>query len=75
MKKQRLDKSMREAFDYENMKSITKDKQIEIMQTYMQLSKALMLIVQNISNLMMKPYDKLGVKDTLKNSEYPAEDG
>ncbi len=71
LNKQRLDESMREAFDDENIKSMTKDKQIEIMQTYMQLSKALILIVQNISNLMMKHYDKLGVKDILKNVDDP----
>ncbi|MHA1354070.1 MAG: hypothetical protein ACTSR1_02705, partial [Candidatus Heimdallarchaeota archaeon] len=69
LNKQRLDKSMREAFDDENISNLSKDKQIEIMQTYMQLSKSLILIVQNISSLMMKYYDKMGAKDILKNIE------
>ena len=71
LNKQRLDESMREAFKDENVSKLPKDKQIEIMQTFMQLSKSLVLIVQNISNLMMKHYDKLGNKDNLKKVEDP----
>ena len=67
LNKQRLDESMREAFDEKNVRNMNKDQQIKIMHTFLQLSKALILIVQNVSQLMMDHYNKRDDKNFLKN--------
>jgi len=69
LNKQRLDDSMREAFDEENIKKMNKNEQIELMQTYMRLSQSLVSIIQHVSTLMMKYYDKLKVKKHLETVE------
>lgn len=73
LNKQRLDESMREAFDADNMRKKSKDEQIEMMQTYIQLSQSLILIIQHVSQLMMKYHDKLKDKKFLESIEDPVQ--
>ncbi|MHA1434912.1 MAG: hypothetical protein ACTSO7_13810 [Candidatus Heimdallarchaeota archaeon] len=71
LNKQRLDESMREAFNDENIRNMNKEEQIEVMQTYMQLSKSLILIIQNVSALMMQHYNKLSSEEVLSEVDDP----
>lgn len=69
LNKQRLDESMREAFSDENILKMNKEEQIKAMQTYMQLTRSLILIVQNVSALMMSYILKLEDKKNLEKVE------
>ena len=65
LNKQRLDESMREAFHDENIKKMNKKEQIKAMQTYTQLSKSLLLIIQNVAALMMQYLNRMSTEEVL----------
>ena len=65
LNKQRLDESMREAFDSENIDKMNKKEQMDVMQTYFQLTQSFILIIQNVAALMMRHYHKMGAEEVL----------